>query len=649
MPVLTAQNLRRHIGDRAILDDVSLTIRSGEKLGLVGVNGCGKSTLARILSGVDIAEGGEISKRRGARVVYLDQEPAFPEGASAHQAAAEGLAAWQAAKTRYDAVTAKVEVATNETALAQLLSEQGKASEDLERLGGWDMGHRVDELLLILGIDDPNAPVGTMSGGEKRRVALARVLVDRPDLAILDEPTNHLDVDTIEWLENYLKNDYKGALLLITHDRYVLDAVVDRTLELDNGHLHSYDGGWSTFLEAKADRQAAEARSEANRQNFLRTELEWLRRSPQARSTKQQARVDRANAAIAAGPVAAERTIAPIAFSAARSGKTIVEMRDLSIELGGQTLIRGLDLSVGRRDRIGIVGRNGAGKTTLLRALMGQLAPTGGTLDIGKNTKFAYFDQLRSGLDDTKTIRDNVAPNSEKVTVGGEELDVRSYLGRFSFTVPRQAQLVGVLSGGERARVALARLLLEPANVLLFDEPTNDLDVTTLSALEQFLTSLDAAVLCVTHDRYFLDRVATSVLVFEGDGVVTRYEGAYQAARAGRAAKERAKEAAAAAKASERAAATRAAVPAAQPPARTAKKALTFSEAHELEALPAQIEAAESRAKGLEDTLADPTIYTARAGEVPGLLAALESARQEAETLMDRWATLEAKRESDLS
>ena len=340
-----------------------------------------------------------------------------------------------------------------------------------------------DATLTHVGVRDLSRPVGSMSGGERRRVALARLLVEAPDLAILDEPTNHLDTETIEWLEAHLASAYPGAGLLVTHDRYVLDRVVTRTLEIADGALHSYAGGWSAYLEAKAEREAQEARVESNRQNFLRSELEWLRRSPSARRTKAKARVGKAEAALAAqGPPRAGATA--FRLQTERLGKTILDVRDLRLEIAGQRLVDGLELRIQPGDRIGIVGPNGAGKTTLLRALVGELAPTAGEVVIGKRTRFAYFDQRRSGLDDDASIQENVARDGkDKVTVGDQQVDVRSYLMRFLFRPERLKEKVRGLSGGERARVALARLLLEPANVLVLDEPTNDLDVQTLGAL----------------------------------------------------------------------------------------------------------------------------------------------------------------------
>ena len=368
--------------------------------------------------------------------------------------------------------------------------------------------------------------MSTLSGGDRRRVALARILVARPALAVLDEPSNHLDVETVEWLERYLIDEFPGALLLITHDRYLLDRVAQRTLELDQGSLYDYEGGYEEYLEAKAERQAHEARTEGNRQNFLRTELEWLRRQPKARSTKQKARIGRAEAAKSAPPPKVDRTTV-LAMDTTRTGKTILEFKDLSLALGGRTLVSGLSFILTPGERLGIVGRNGTGKTTLLRAILGEQAPSAGEVVVGKNTRIAYFDQHRADLDESASIFDNVADNNSRITLGGQTIEVRAYLERFLFDPYKQRQPVGSLSGGERARVALAKMLSRGANLIILDEPTNDLDVNTLRALEEGLEGFAGCAVISSHDRWFLDRIATHIMAFEGDSKVVWYEGNY--------------------------------------------------------------------------------------------------------------------------
>lgn len=681
MPVLTAHDLHKSFGPQTILDGVSVSIRTGERVGLVGVNGSGKSTLARILAGVEQPDSGTIARRRGAEIGVLSQDPAFAPSDTARDVVLAGLTAWHAAKARHDEASQALARGVGDA--EALLAEQAAAAADVERLGGWDMMHQVDAIMGHVGVTRPDAPMSVLSGGDRRRVALARILVSRPALAVLDEPSNHLDVETVEWLERYLVDEHPGALLLITHDRYLLDRVAERTLELDKGKLYSYDGGYEEYLEQKAERLALEARTEANRQNFLRTELEWLRRQPKARTGKQKARIQRAEAAKAAPPPRAERA-AQLTVESVRTGKTILELKKVGLSLDGRWLVRGLDFTLTKGERVGVVGRNGTGKTTLLRAILGQLeggpataggpATTGdsvtaggpvmeGEVVLGKNTSLAYFDQHRSGLDLDASIFENIAGSHTRVEVGGRSLDVRSYLERFLFDPHKARQPVGSLSGGERARVALAKMLTRSANVIILDEPTNDLDVMTLAALEEMLIELDGSAIVVTHDRWFLNRVATSILAFEGDGRVVRYAGNYDAYREQRAHAAQA----AAADAEARAVKAEARGPKAQPEARASKAQeearpaqagakpagrpgdkpkLTYAERTELEGIMGRIDEAEGKVRALEAKLADPALYASRGAEVAGMLAELDKAKQEAARLMARWEELEAKREA---
>jgi ABC transport system ATP-binding/permease protein len=633
LSIVAAHGLQKGYGNHIVLRKADLIIEPGERVGVVGLNGAGKSTLGKLLAGVETADAGTIARRRGARIEYLEQVPTFDGSLTAEQAVMQGLSAWNDAVTRHTA--ASTALGEPDADHDRLLHDQASAAEEVERLGGWDQLHRVQAVLGHLGISRHDVPVGTFSGGEQRRVALARLLVSRPDLAILDEPTNHLDAETVEWLEQHLMDEFPGAVLLITHDRYLLDNVAQRTVEVVDGEAYSYDGGYERYLEQKAERQAHAARAESNRQNFVRRELEWLRRMPKARTTKQQARIDRAESAIKAPKPKQEQKVS-LELDVVRAGKTLVELRDATLEIGERTLIKRLSLFVVQGDRIGIVGPNGAGKTTLLRAILGQHPLSHGTVSVGKNTKVAYFDQKRSGLDDSKSIWDNVTGDQSRIELGGEVIDPRSYMERFAFDAHKQRQPVGSLSGGERARVALARLLRQSANLVLFDEPTNDLDVATLGAVEGMLLDFGVTALIVTHDRYFLDRVATSILAFEDDGVVVHYPGNYDAFRRLRAeARDARKQAAKAA-----------------PPAPEAKavsqrpggksKALSAGEEKELRGLPERIDQAEQRITKLTAKLGDPTTYTGGA-DVAGLNRELDGARAEAERLTARWEELEAK------
>ncbi|MEM8605745.1 MAG: ABC-F family ATP-binding cassette domain-containing protein [Myxococcota bacterium] len=633
MPILVAENLTKSFGELALLAGVDVSIHDGERVGLVGSNGAGKSTLARVLAGIETPDSGRVACRRDASVRYLPQDPVLPADRTAREVVADGLGAWAEAFREHEALSQRI--ASEEPGWETLLDQQAASAQAVERLGGWDRSHRVDVLLEQLGMRHITRPIGELSGGERRRVAIAKLLLEEPALAILDEPTNHLDAGTIEWLEAYLAEQYTGALLLITHDRYVLDRVATRTLEIDRGAVHSYAGGWHAYLSAKAERLAHESRAEANRRNLLRTELEWLRRSPKARTTKSKARVERAVALRDAKAPTLERT-ARFELQNTRLGGTVLETHGLSLDLGGKALVRSLDFVLQKGERVGIVGPNGIGKTTLLRGILGSIEPVEGRVEVGKNTTFAYFDQARSGLDDDESLQHNVAGQRSHVDFQGKSIDVRSYLKRFLFEPHRARDKVSALSGGERARTALAKMLLRPANVLVLDEPTNDLDVATLSSLEQMLVDGGSTALIVCHDRYFLDRVATAVLAFGPDGQVTRYAGNYSEYR----------EAAEARTKPPKAATTPTNDEPATSDAPSAPRKLSYKEKQELNGIEAEIEAAETRVAEIETALNDPALYAERSTEVPELVDAAKNAREELERLMARWVELEARRDA---
>ncbi|NLY92735.1 MAG: ABC-F family ATP-binding cassette domain-containing protein, partial [Myxococcales bacterium] len=453
------------------------------------------------------------------------------------------------------------------------------------------------------------------------------------DLAILDEPTNHLDVETIEWLESTLSDRFPGAILLVSHDRYFIDAVVDRVVEVAHDGVHSHEGGWFEYVEAKAEREELAARAEANRRNFLRTELEWLRRSPKARTSKSKSRIDRALAAKAIRPTREPGRV-QLAAETSRLGHRILELEKVRLEVEGRVLVRSLDLHMVKGDRIGIVGPNGAGKSTLLEAILGRRELAGGEIRLGKHTVPAYFDQARSGLELDKTVAENVGGGREKIEFGGRTMDVRSYLARFLFAPERARQPVAALSGGERARVALAKLLLRPANLFIFDEPTNDLDVETLSSLEASILELGANAILVSHDRHFLDRVVTAILEIDGKGGATLYQGDYSTYRALRR------------EAEESAAKGEPKPVQAPPPAKKKKSALTLGEQLELEKIEGEITALEEALAALEEKLCDPSLYQGGGDEA----AKLERERAEvSEALgakMARWEALESKRDA---
>jgi ATP-binding cassette subfamily F protein uup len=653
MPALSAQHLRKAFGPQVVLDDATFTLARGEKVGLIGANGAGKSTLAKILAGAEVADGGTVSVRRGLTIRYLAQEPELDPGRSAREAVEDALTAWRQATGKHAAVTARLagDPGADPEGHEALVHEQAELAEAVVRLGGWERGHEALGFLEQLGVREVERPCGERSGGERRRIALAQLLVASPDVAILDEPTNHLDADTAAWLQDTLSHEFPGAIVLVTHDRYFLDAVATRIVELERGRLTSFPGGYAAYLEKKAERMAHEDRVEQNRQNVLRREREWLSRGPKARSTKQKARIQRAAELEAQGPATAGRPgeVSLLATGAAREGKTILEFRAVQVAPtdGAAPLNAPFDLIVSSGERIGIVGPNGAGKTTLLRAVLGEPRVVGGAIVTGKNTRIAYLDQARARLDDDKSVFDDVRGDGGSVVNlgirGHESMELRAYLELLLFDAAKQRQRVGSLSGGERARVALAKVLRDGANLLVFDEPTNDLDLPTLAALEELLVDFEGSVLVVTHDRAFLDRVATAILAFEpsagGPAQVTRYAGGYQDYLAQRADRR-------APPAPVPSAPRPATFPAtAGPPKARAKTGLTYAERLELEGIIERIERAEAGVAEVEALLADPSLYAQRGQEVTGLQARLASAKKEAAALGARWEELEAKKD----
>jgi ATP-binding cassette subfamily F protein uup len=637
MSLLSAHGIEKSYGVHRVLAGVSVTIAPGERIGLVGNNGSGKSTLARVMGKLEAPDVGTVMQQKGSRIGYLPQVPVLNESLTALEAALEGLDRWRAARREHEDISRNLSGSPSDRERLALLERQAAASAEIERLGGWQQEHRANAILQRLNLIDVHALVSTLSGGERRRVALAALLVSEPDVLILDEPTNHLDTDSIDWLENYLEDTFEGALLVITHDRYFLDRVVRRTWEIEAGVVGIYEGGWEAYLTAKAERQALEARTESNRQNFLRTELEWLRRQPKARGTKQKARISRAETAIESAPRGARQGLQFEAASG-RQGSEVVVFEKVAFRYAERPVIEGFDLIMTPGQRMGVIGPNGAGKTTLLGLITGALAPSAGTLRLGRNTRIGYFAQTRSDLDESATIAENVAGLRQTLSVGGRDITVYSYLERFSFRGEEIRKKVGVLSGGERARVALAKLLITPANLLLLDEPTNDLDITTMGALEQMLCEFAGSVLVVTHDRYFLDRVATSLLVFEGAGKVQYYEGDY--GNYSRLRRERAE--------LEKGAALEVArlapAPVTSPAKRTPK--LTYKEERELSSIEALIEAAEREVQRIETELADPELYRRDALRAAELGTELGAAQARVQALMDRWQELESKREA---
>ncbi|MEX2583356.1 MAG: ABC-F family ATP-binding cassette domain-containing protein [Gemmatimonadota bacterium] len=629
MPIITATDLHKSHGSRALFAGVSFGIDEGEKVGFIGPNGAGKSTLFRILAGHEAADAGTIALQRGATVGYLAQEPQLSAGQALRTAVASGRPEMVDALAEYERLA--TELAGQPPGAHRLLARQGELMATIDALGGWDWQHEVETVLTQLGVFDWDRSVDQLSGGERKRVALARILLEEPDLLLLDEPTNHLDADTTGWLEERLL-DYPGAVLLITHDRYFLDRVVGRMIEVAPHEFASFDGGYTEYLEAKSERAEREAIEASKRDKLMEQELAWVRRSPSARTGKQKARIKRLEAA--RSEAAASRSghsELDLRFGPPpRLGRTVLEIAGLSKSYEDQPLIRDFSTRFRAGERIGVIGPNGAGKTTLLRLILGLEAPDAGEIRFGHNTRTAYFDQARGDLNPTDSVYDAVA-NEEWVEFGGRRIHLRSYLESFLFPTAIQDQRVGSLSGGERNRVLLARFLLQDANLLILDEPTNDLDLSTLRVLESALAEFGGCVLVVTHDRFFLDKVATGLLVFESNGVIHRHEGGYDLYRRLRAQSE----AAAAAEAKP----GRARKP--EPESSPKSRRLSYQEKRELDGMEQAIQSAEDRRARIEVELSVPALYVDTPQKVATLATELAAAEREIEVLYARWAALE--------
>lgn len=633
MNIVNVQNVRKSYGTRSVFDGVSFAVDEGEKVGFIGANGSGKTTLFRIVAGAESANSGEIALRRGAAVGYLAQEPAFGADETIRAAATSGHAEMTRAMEEYHRVAERL-AAGDES--PRLLPRQAELMAEIERLGGWDWDHRVDAVLTRLGLDRWDRPVDALSGGEQKRVALARVLLQQPDLLLLDEPTNHLDADTTLWLEEHL-TAYAGAVMLITHDRYFLDRVVTRMVEVERAQLTAFGGGYTEYLEARAERQARLTVEQDKRARLMERELEWVRRSPSARTGKQKARINRLEAVRAdhQARTLPDRDAADVRFGEPpRLGRSVLELKDVGKSYGEVTLIAGLSTSLRAGERIGIVGPNGVGKTTLLRIILGEEPPDSGIVVVGKNTRMAYFDQSRQDLDPDASVIESLG-SGDWVDRGERRVHVRSYLESFLFPTAVHEQAVRSLSGGERNRLLLARLLLRDANLVILDEPTNDLDLVTLQVLESALVDFAGCVLVVTHDRFFLDKVATGLLVFEGGGVVHRHEGGYDLYRRHREQRHRRPQPIASAVAEGQ-----------RPTGRTGRQTtgarrLSYHERRELEGIEEAILAAEAERDSLGAVLSDPSFYAETLERVADVTASFRAAGERVEWLYARWAELE--------
>ena len=525
-PILTAKSLGRKFGDRTILKGASFSLQPGDRVGVLGVNGAGKSTLMRILARRDGEYEGHLHIAKGATVGYVSQEPELDFDKNVRENVEEAVAETRALQARYEVILKTwedPEVMADEEKMSALLAEQGEVQEALEVRDAMDpaaLDNQIQTAMDALRLPPGDRDIGSLSGGERRRVSLCKELLAHPDVLILDEPTNHLDADTIAWLETFLAG-YSGTCALVTHDRYFLDRVATRMLEVYHGEIRSYEGNYSNFLAAKEKQQEIQDRTDVNLLKTVARELEWIRSTPQARRTKSKARIAAYDDLVetASRIIPGEELDLRIPFGP-RLGSKVLSLRGVSKGFDGKMLFENLDFDMPPGAIVGVTGANGLGKTTLVNMIVGREKPDSGEVDVGENTRFCYVDQTRQTLRDELTVYDEVANGSDVIEYGDKTLSVRHYLARFLFSGSIQQTEVGRLSGGERNRLHLAKSLRNPSNFIILDEPTNDLDLMTLRVLEESLLAFPGCAIVITHDRYFLDRVATHILGFEGDGVV---------------------------------------------------------------------------------------------------------------------------------
>lgn len=627
--IISASEITVRYGDRTILDATTLGIQEGERLGLVGRNGAGKTTFLRILAGLQHPDSGEVARQKDLAVSYLPQDFML-----------------DATKNVLENIRDGAQHVLGLIAEFESLPHDSKRHEYLDHriqvLEGWTLDQRIEIAMGHLNCPAGDRNIETLSGGEKRRVAMARAIVSSPDFLILDEPTNHLDPESIEWLAEFLE-EFHGTFLVVTHDRYFLDRVVKRMIELSDGKFFSHDGNYTEYLLAKAERQSADATVEHKRQMFLKKELAWVRQGPRAQRSKQKDRFERYyDEAARSGPVI-EEDVELCIPPPPQLGNRTVDVTDLGMSIpGGRNLFSGFTFNFENGKRVGICGRNGLGKSTLLKAIIGQIPPTEGTVKTGQLTKFNYVDQGRLQLNEERTVLDEVSDGTEFVQWGDTKLSVRSYLKRFLFSDDRIMTLVKKLSGGERSRLLLARILKSGGNFLILDEPTNDLDLPTLRVLEEALVAFTGVTLVVSHDRYFLNRVCTDILAFEGDGQIHHSVGDYDYYL------EKKKKAEAAASRQSAAIISTNKKNAEQSSIvnrqSSIPKKLSFKEQRELAGMEAQIHALEAEATRIEGLFADPEFFRKHAAQVNQLTAELDAAKAKVPLLYARWEELEAIR-----
>ena len=624
MALLTLLDAQLAFGHVPLLDHADFALEAGERVGLIGRNGAGKSSLLRILGGLESADDGQLQAQQSLRVAFVAQEPELADDATVFDAVAQSLAPLRALMDTYAAGQGDLDA----------------LQERIEAQDGWTWRRRVDETLQRLRLP-AEGTIGTLSGGTRKRVALAQALVMRPDVLLLDEPTNHLDLDAIRWLEDLLL-DFKGAVVAISHDRAFLDRVATRIVELDRGKLLSYPGNFSRYQQLKQEQLAQEATINARADKLLAQEEVWVRKGVEARRTRAQGRINRLQA-LRAARLARRDAVGRVRLDvdagvAGYQGKLVAELDNVSLAFGDKRVVEQLSTTVLRGDKIGLIGPNGAGKTTLLKLILGDIEPDSGRIQRGTNLQVAYFDQMRAALDPDATLEDFISPGSEWIEIGAKRQHVKSYLGDFLFSPARAASPVRSLSGGERNRLLLARLFARPANVLVLDEPTNDLDIDTLELLEELLQGYEGTVFLVSHDRTFLDNVVTSTLAWDGPGAWREYEGGVQdwLAQSARWQAMREAEAGAASDVSDQTSLQR------TPDKREQlqKKKLSYKDQRELDALPALIDALEQEQADIRARLADGTLYQTDLDQAVALQARDGVIEEELMAALERWETL---------
>lgn len=618
--ILSALELEVHFGEQIILDKASLSVHEGDSIGLVGRNGAGKSTFLKIISGILPPDSGEVAKKKDLVVGFLSQDFTLDDSKNVYDNILDG------AELELNLIK-EYENTKFDSANKHLIEEK------ILRLDSWNLDKRINILIDSLDAPASDRDVNTLSGGEKRRVALCRALISKPDLLILDEPTNHLDTKSIEWLEDFLSS-YSGTCIFVTHDRYFLDRIANRIVELSSGIFYSHQGNYTEYLINKAERQAIKEVEERKRQMFLRRELDWIKRGPKARRTKAKSRIDNYYEVASQNDYEVELDVELIIPPADRLGKKVLEFKDAGIKLGDRILFQNFNFIFEPGRKIGVVGQNGVGKTTLLKMILGLIPPTSGKMEVGETTQFNYVDQDRLILNDNDTVIKAIGDGSETVRFGKQQLSIWTYLRRFLFTDDRINTLVGRLSGGEKSRLTLAKILCSGGNFLMLDEPTNDLDLPTLRILEEALLAFDGCVVVVSHDRYFLNRICDGILAFEGNEEIYYSEGGYDFYVEKKKKREQdLKEI----KTKESSQDTR---------TKNRSKKLSYKDALELAQIEDKIMQAESEVEGIEKIFSSPEFFEKYAAQTNELNLKLEAAKEKVKILYHRWEELERLKDS---